>query len=80
MCALDVGSVQHNQGWRTVVFRGRAGKTYERVIPVRVLADLDRLRSAPRATSQGSETDSFGVRVYGRGAWGEEYCARPVLR
>lgn len=34
---------QGNQGWRTIVFRGKGGDTYERVVPVQALRDLDRL-------------------------------------
>jgi site-specific recombinase XerD len=43
MCALNADSVHHNQGWRTVVFRGKGGDTFERVVPVQALRDLDRL-------------------------------------
>ena len=43
MCALNADSVHYNQGWRTIVFRGKGGDTYERVIPVQALRDLDRV-------------------------------------
>ena len=43
MCALNADSVRHNQGWRTGVFRGKGGEAFERVVPVQVLRDLDRL-------------------------------------
>jgi integrase/recombinase XerD len=43
MCALNTDDVHDNQGWRTIVFRGKGGDTYERVIPVQALRDLDRL-------------------------------------
>lgn len=45
MCSLDVDSIRHNQGWRTAVFVGKGGDTYERVIPVQALRDLDKLIS-----------------------------------
>ena len=41
MCSLNTDSVHHNMGWRTLVFRGKGGDEYERVIPVQALADLD---------------------------------------
>ena len=43
MYALNTDSVRHNQGWRTIVFRGKGGDTFERVVPVQALRDLDRL-------------------------------------
>ena len=46
MSALNADSVHYNQVWRTIVFRGKGGDTFERVIPVQGLRDLDRLIDA----------------------------------
>jgi site-specific recombinase XerD len=46
MCSLDVDSIEHNQGWRVARFVGKGGDTFERVIPVQALRDLDRLIGA----------------------------------
>jgi len=46
MSALNADSVHYNQGGRTIVFRGKGGDTFERVIPVQGLRDLDRLIDA----------------------------------
>jgi integrase/recombinase XerD len=43
MCALNTDSVRHNQRWRTIVFRDKGGDTFERVVPVQALRDLDQL-------------------------------------
>ena len=50
MCALNADSVRHNQGWRTIVFCGKGGDTFERVVPVQALRDLDRLIDGRTAT------------------------------
>lgn len=43
LCSLNVSSIQRNQGWQTIVFRGKGGNVYERVLPVQVIPDLERL-------------------------------------
>ncbi|MEO5949842.1 MAG: tyrosine-type recombinase/integrase [Candidatus Saccharimonadales bacterium] len=43
LCSLNVSSIQRNQGWHVLRFKGKGGNIYERVIPIQVISDLEKL-------------------------------------